>query len=106
LSDEDRHLRGNAAFVFAALGDVWGTASFESPGASDSKDVQLGREHNDICDRSRSEIDKARKEYDRRFRAIQDHPVDYFHRWMVEILAGGNIEALGEYPYPSPALRH
>ncbi len=59
--------------------------------------VQLGREHNDICDRLRSEIDKARKEYDRRFRAIQDHPVDYFHRWMVEILAGGNIEAFGEY---------
>lgn len=106
MSDEDRHLSGNAAFVFTALGDVWGTASFESPGASDSKDVQLCREHNDICDRLHSEIDKARKEYDHRFRAIQDHPVDYFHRWMVEILAGGNIEALCEYPYPSPALRH
>ena len=82
-----------------------GTASFESPRKSDSKDVQLGREHNDICDRLRSDIDKARKEYDRRFRAIQDHPVDYFHRWMVEILAGGNVNALGEYPYPSPVLR-
>jgi len=69
------------------------------------KDVQLGREHNDICDRLRSDIDKARKEYDRRFRAIQDHPVDYFHRWMVEILAGGDSHALGEYPYPSPVLR-
>ena len=43
------------------------------------KDVQLGREHKDICDRLRSDLDKARKEYDRRFRAIQDHPVDYFH---------------------------
>ena len=70
------------------------------------KDVQLGREHNDICDRLRSDLDKARKEYDRRFQAIQDHPVDYFHRWMLEILAGGRIEALGEYPYPSPAPRH
>ena len=70
------------------------------------QDVQLGRENNDICNRLRSEIDKARKEYDRRFRAIQDHPVDYFHRWMVEILAQGNAEALGEYPYPSPVLRH
>jgi hypothetical protein len=70
------------------------------------KDVQLGREHNDICDRLRSDLDKARKEYDRRFRAIQDHPVDYFHRWMVEILADGRSEALGEYPYPSPVLRH
>ena len=70
------------------------------------KDVRLGRENNDLCDRLRSDLDKARKEYDRRFRAIQDHPVDYFHRWMVEILAGGDEKALGEYPYPSPVLRH
>ena len=70
------------------------------------KEVRLGREHKDICHRLRSDIDKARKEYDRRFRAIQDHPVDYFHHWMVEILAGGDVEALGEYPYPSPVLRH
>jgi hypothetical protein len=70
------------------------------------KDVRLGREHNDICHRLRSDLDKARKEYDRRFRAIQDHPVDYFHRWAVEILAAGDEKALGEYPYPSPVLRH
>ena len=70
------------------------------------QDVQSGREHKDICERLRSDLDKARKEYDRRFRAIQDHPVDYFHRWMVEILADGSAEALGEYPYPSPVLRH
>jgi hypothetical protein len=70
------------------------------------KEVKLGREHKDICHRLRSDIDKARKEYDRRFRSIQDHPVDYFHHWMVEILAGGDVEALGEYPYPSPVLRH
>ncbi len=70
------------------------------------KDVRLGRENKDICHRLRSDIDKARKEYDRRFRAIQDHPVDYFHQWMLEILAEGDAEALGEYPYPSPVLRH
>lgn len=70
------------------------------------KDVRLGRENKDICIRLRSDLDKARKEYDRRFRAIQDHPVDYFQRWMVEILAGGDVGALGEYPYPSPVLRH
>jgi hypothetical protein len=70
------------------------------------KDVRLGRENKDICHRLRGDIDKARKEYDRRFRAIQDHPVDYFHRWMLEILAEGDVEALGEYPYPSPVLRH
>jgi hypothetical protein len=70
------------------------------------KDVRLGREHKDICLRLRSDLDKARKEYDRRFRAILDHPVDYFHRWMVEILGEGEEETLGEYPYPSPVLRH
>ena len=69
-------------------------------------EVKLGRENNDLCQRLRSDLDKARKEYDRRFRAIQDHPVDYFHHWMVEILAKGNNNALGEYPYPSPVLRH
>ena len=69
------------------------------------KDVQLGREHKDLCHRLRSDLDKARKEYDRRFRAIQDHPVDYFHHWMVEILAEGDGRALGEYPYPSPVVR-
>lgn len=70
------------------------------------KDVALGRENKDICHRLRSDLDKARKEYDRRFRAIQDHPIDYFRHWMVEILAGGDGETLGEYPYPSPVLRH
>ncbi|MGD0425710.1 MAG: hypothetical protein ABSC10_03230 [Candidatus Acidiferrales bacterium] len=70
------------------------------------KEVKLGREHKDICVRLRVDIDKARKEYDRRFRAIQDHPVDYFYDWMVEILADGDAKALGEYPYPSPVLRH
>lgn len=70
------------------------------------KDVRLGREHKDICVRLKNDLDKARKEYDRRFRTIQDHPVDYFHHWMVEILGEGDPETLGEYPYPSPVLRH
>jgi hypothetical protein len=70
------------------------------------KDVKAGREHKDICHRLRSDLDKARKEYDRRFRAIQDHPVDYFYHWMVEILAEGDSNTLGEYPYPSHVLRH
>lgn len=69
------------------------------------EDVRKGLEHKDICVRLRSEIDKARKEYDRRFQKILDQPVDYFHHWMVEILASGDPEALGEYPYPSPVLR-
>jgi len=70
------------------------------------KDVKLAREQKDICARLRSDLDKARKEYDRRFRPISDHPVDYFRHWMVEILAEGDAEALGEYPYPSRVLPH
>ncbi len=66
------------------------------------EDVRVGRENNDLCLRLRDDIEKAHKEYDRRFQAIQSHPVDYFYDWMVEILAGGNPQALGEYPYASP----
>lgn len=69
------------------------------------EDVRLGRENKDLCVRLRDDIEKAHKEYDRRFQAIQGHPVDYFYDWMVEILGGGDPQALGEYPYPSPVLR-
>jgi hypothetical protein len=70
------------------------------------KDVRLARENKDICARLRDDLDKARKEYDRRFKTILDHPVDYFHESMIVILAEGDPEALGEYPYPSPVVRH
>jgi uncharacterized damage-inducible protein DinB len=69
------------------------------------EDVRLGRENKDLCYRLRDDIEKAHKEYDRRFQSIQSHPVDYFYDWMVEILGGGDPQALGEYPYPSPVLR-
>jgi len=69
------------------------------------EDVRLGLLNKDLCFRLRDDIEKAHKEYDRRFQSIQSHPVDYFYDWMVEILAGGDPEALGEYPYPSPVLR-
>jgi hypothetical protein len=65
--------------------------------------VRLGREHKDICIRLRDDIEKAHREYDRRFKPIMDHPVDYFYRWMVEILAEGDAHALGEYPYATTA---
>lgn len=68
--------------------------------------VRLGREHKDICVRLRDEIEKAHREYDRRFKPIMDHPVDYFYRWMVEILAEGDAHALGEYPYATTAQHH
>jgi hypothetical protein len=65
--------------------------------------VRLGREQKDICVRLRDDIEKAHREYDRRFRPIMDHPVDYFYSWMVEIIADGDAHALGEYPYSVPA---
>jgi hypothetical protein len=68
--------------------------------------VRLGRQHKDICVRLRDDIEKAHREYDRRFKPIMDHPVDYFYRWMVEILAEGDAHALGEYPYATTATRH
>ncbi|HUN61258.1 MAG TPA: hypothetical protein VMU53_04690 [Candidatus Sulfotelmatobacter sp.] len=61
--------------------------------------VKIGRQHKDICIRLKEDIEKAHREYDRRFKPIMDHPVDYFYRWMVEILADGDASALGEYPY-------
>ncbi len=67
--------------------------------------VKIGREHHDLCIRLKGEIEKARKEYERRFGPILGHGVDYFYHWMVEVLAGGDPEALGEYPYSSPALQ-
>jgi len=65
--------------------------------------VRLGRQNKDLCTRLKDDIEKAHREYDRRFKPIMDHPVDYFYRWMVEILADGDAHALGEYPYATPA---
>jgi hypothetical protein len=67
--------------------------------------VRLGRQNRDLCIRLKDDIEKAHREYDRRFKPIMDHPVDYFYRWMVEILAEGDAHALGDYPYATPA-RH
>ena len=67
--------------------------------------VKLGREQKDLCIRLKDDLDKARKEYERRFKPILGHQVDYFYKWAVEILADGDAEALGEYPYPSPVAK-
>jgi len=68
--------------------------------------VRQGRENKDLCIRLKDDIEKAHREYDRRFKPIMDHPVDYFYRWMVEILAEGDAGALGEYPYAVTARQH
>jgi hypothetical protein len=67
--------------------------------------VSAGKENNDLCVRLRDDIERAHKEYERRFHAILNHPVDYFYAWMVEILGEGDARALGEYPYPSAVAR-
>ena len=68
--------------------------------------VRLGRQNRDLCIRLKDDIEKAHREYDRRFKPIMDHPVDYFYRWMVEILAEGDAHALGDYPNATPAQHH
>ena len=68
--------------------------------------VRLGRQNKDLCIRLKDDIEKAHREYDRRFKPIMDHPIDYFYRWMVEILAEGDAHALGDYPYATPARHH
>ncbi len=68
-------------------------------------DIKVGREKKDLCSRLRVDLDKARKEYDRRFKVILTHPVDYFYDWLVDIIADGDPKALGEYPYPTSAPR-
>jgi hypothetical protein len=67
--------------------------------------VRLGRQNKDLCIRLKDDIEKAHREYDRRFKPIMDHPVDYFYKWLVEILAEGDAGALGEYPY-APVRHH
>jgi hypothetical protein len=68
--------------------------------------TRLGREHKDLCLRLRDDIEKAHVEYERRFRSILGHPVDYFYHWMVQILGEGDPQSLGEYPYTSSVARH
>jgi hypothetical protein len=71
-----------------------------------ANDVRLGQENHDLCTRLRDDLEKAHKEYDRRFQTILSHPVDYFYDWLVAILANGDPHLLGEYPYQSPIFRH
>jgi hypothetical protein len=68
--------------------------------------VKLGRQNKDICIRLKDDIEKAHREYDRRFKPIMDHPVDYFYRWLVEILADGDASSIGEYPYHTASKSH
>ena len=68
--------------------------------------VRLGRENKDLCVRLKDDLEKAHREYERRFKAIMDQPVDYFYQWTLDVLADGKPEALGEYPYSTSVRQH
>jgi len=65
--------------------------------------VRLGREKKDLCIRLKDDIEKAHREYDRRFKPIMDHPSG-----LLLPLDGGNprrwrCACLGDYPYATPS---
>jgi hypothetical protein len=97
LPDDERELHRRASRV--------AKVSMQDIKLLQPQQVAIGRENKDICIRLHEEIERAHKEYGRRFKPIMSHPVDYFYDWMVEILAAGDPSALGEYPYQTPALR-
>ncbi len=67
-------------------------------------EVIKGREHKDLYDRFKEEIDKSKALYDKRFEKIAAHNADYLYDELVRVLAEKDPSALGNYPYP-PALQ-
>ena len=61
--------------------------------------VRDGREHGDLYERLREEIDRSRQMYDKRADPRVTARYDYFHHELVNTLAEGNADKLGrEYP--------
>jgi hypothetical protein len=61
--------------------------------------VRDGREHGDLYERLREEIDRSRQMYDKRADPRVTARYDYFHHELVSTLAEGNADKLGrEYP--------
>ena len=67
-------------------------------------EVIKGREHKDLYDRFKEEIDKSKALYDKRFEKIATHNADYLYDELVRVLAEKDPSALGNYPY-TPALQ-
>jgi hypothetical protein len=64
--------------------------------------VAEGRENRDLYKRLRSDIDRSRLTFEKRFGKGGSQPVDYFHDELVKILAENDSARLGpEYPGPS-----
>jgi hypothetical protein len=63
------------------------------------KKVQEGRQANDLYERLREAIDRSREMYDKRVQPAVAAKFDYFHYELVNALADGNVEHLGNsYP--------
>jgi hypothetical protein len=61
--------------------------------------VREGRDHSDLYDRLREDIDRSRQMYDKRVRPEVSSRYDYFHHELVSMLAEGDAGLLGAgYP--------
>jgi hypothetical protein len=64
--------------------------------------VAEGRKNRDLYKRLKSDIDRSRQTFEKRFGKALNKQVDYFHDEMVKTLAANDASALGpEYPGPS-----
>ncbi len=64
--------------------------------------VADGRKSKDIYKRLKSDIDRSRQTYEKRFGKTVTKQFDYFHEELVRVLAGNDASQLGsEYPGPS-----
>ncbi len=94
-SDEERRLH-NDARRFARL------LVSEIKLYNEQKVVE-GRSQHDLYDRLREYIDRSREMYDKRVKPEVARRYDYFHHELVNTLAEGEIEKLGE-TYPGAAV--
>jgi hypothetical protein len=65
--------------------------------------VADGRKNHDLYKRLKSDVDRSRQTFDKRFGKALSKQVDYLHEELVRTLAANDPTALGpEYPGPTP----
>jgi hypothetical protein len=63
--------------------------------------VAEGRTNRDLYKRLRTDIDRSRQTFEKRFGKASSNQIDYFHDELVKTLAANEPEVLGpEYPGP------
>lgn len=65
--------------------------------------VQDGRKNGDLYKRLKSDVDRSRQTYEKRFGKTVGKQYDYFHEELVRILAGSDAKLLGS-DYPGPTV--